>query len=67
MIIDFLFVLMLGGFLALLGFILMLTGLTWIKPWGKQYQVINKSRVLLGLLLFIIGLGFILWQAIIRQ
>ncbi|MBS0958935.1 hypothetical protein JK162_10740 [Leuconostoc pseudomesenteroides] len=67
MIINFTFVLIIGGAFALLGFILMLRGSKWIKPWGKQYKIINYRLVLIGLTLFILGLLFIVWQAGIRQ
>lgn len=43
---------------------------TWFKMdkiMGKQYKVVNKPRVFIGLTLFILGVGFILCQAIIRQ
>ncbi|CUW06868.1 hypothetical protein KSL4_1229 [Leuconostoc inhae] len=67
MLIDFTLVLIVGFIIAINGFILMLCGTIWIKPWGKQYKITNGKRFSLGLILLALDCIFVLWQVILKQ
>ncbi|MEX0380191.1 hypothetical protein AB3K25_07855 [Leuconostoc sp. MS02] len=64
---NFTLVLTSGFIVSATGFILILRGTKWLKPWGKQYKIINGRKVLLGVSLLLLGFIFVLWQAGIRQ
>lgn len=67
MIFNFVAVLLISFILIMWGFILLIRGTRWIKPWGKQYQITNARHVKIGLIIMLIGFILILWQVIIRQ